>query len=306
MAIHPARIPGRGARTRAVLLLVAPFAVLFVLIYIVPAIYSIKEAFYAKTGGGLGLGVPRLGFVGFRNFADVLGSGVWWSGMRRVAEFGVVQIPVMLILALVLALVLDMARVRAKNTFRLVIFAPYAVPGVIAGLMWAYIYLPTLSPLPQILHLLPGFGALNLLGRGPVLWSIANASTWEFAGFNMLIITAGLQAIPQELYDAATAEGAGEIALVRHVKIPLVAPALGLTAVFSIIGTLQLFNEPTVFKSVTTSVTSTYTPNMYAYSQAFSASNLNLAAAASLVLAAVGIVLSVAVVGSLARRGLTG
>lgn len=306
MAATRDRIPGKGARTRALLFFVLPFALLFALVFVMPLAYSIKEALYARTSSGLGLGVSRLAFVGLRNFASVLRSSVWWSGMGRVAEFGLVQIPVMLILALILALLLDLVRVRGKNVFRLIIFAPYAVPGVIAGLMWAYLYLPSLSPLQKVVNSLPGLGGLDLLGSGPVLWSIANASTWEFAGFNMLIITAALQAIPQELYDAAHAAGAGELALVRYVKIPLIAPALGLTAVFSIIGTVQLFNEPTVFKSLTTSVTATYTPNMYAYTQAFSAANLNLAAAASLILAGVGMILSLVVVGTLTRRGLTG
>lgn len=296
----------RPGSRRAVLLLLGPFGAVFIIVYMIPLVYAIKESVFGREANGLGLGVAKSGFVGLKNFAFVLRSGTWWRGMARVAEFGLVQIPVMLIGAIVIALILDVDRIKLRKLFRASIFMPYAIPGVIAGLMWAFIYLPSLSPVQSWVHALPGLENLNLLGHGVVLWTIANASTWEFVGFNMLIITSGLQAIPHELYEAARLEGAGEIRLITGIKLPLVAPAIGLTAVFSLIGTVQLFNEPTVFRSITTAVTGTYTPNMYAYSQALSVGNLNTAAAASLVLAAIGAVLSFGVVGFLSRKGLTG
>jgi multiple sugar transport system permease protein len=109
----------------------------------------------------------------------------------------------------------------------------------------------------------------------------------------MLIIYSALQAIPTELSEAARIDGAGQWRIAWSIKIPMVAPALVLTGVFSIIGTLQLFNEPLVMRSVSSAVTTDYTPNMMVHAAA-NIPNYNLAAAYSVVLALVTCVLSFA------------
>ena len=94
--------------------------------------------------------------------------------------------------------------------------------------------------------------------------------TWQWTGYNMVIMYASLQAIPPELYDAATVDGATGWGFARYIKIPLVAPAIFLTAIFSIIGTLQLFNEPQIMSSLAPQIIGDhYTPNLYAYTVAF-------------------------------------
>jgi multiple sugar transport system permease protein len=112
-----------------------------------------------------------------------------------VLLFGIVQIPVMLAFATVLALLLDSAAVRFRRFFRLVYFLPYGIPGVIAAILWSFLYLPGLSPVVAALQH-TGFGTVNFLGADSTLWSIANIVTWEYTGYNMLIIYAALQAIP--------------------------------------------------------------------------------------------------------------
>jgi multiple sugar transport system permease protein len=108
----------------------------------------------------------------------------------------------------------------------------------------------------------------------------------------MLIIIAALQAIPTEVYEAAKMDGCTGFNIARYIKIPMVAPALILTCVFSIIGTLQLFTEPLVLSSISNNVTSAYTPNYYAYYTAFSNNNYYYTAALSVVLALVSFVFS--------------
>jgi multiple sugar transport system permease protein len=200
----------------------------------------------------------------------------------------------MLILALVLALLLDSTVVRLKAFFRVAFFVPFAIPGIIAALLWAFFYQPTFSPIVK------GFQALGLptpdfLGPGTVLWSIANIATWTYVGYNMLIIFAALQAIPTEIYEAARVDGCTGWRLAWNVKIPLVAPALVLTCIFSIVGTLQLFTEPQVLSAISNNVSTSYTPVFYAYTTAFSNNNYNYAAALSVVLAVITCIFSFSV-----------
>jgi multiple sugar transport system permease protein len=281
---------------------VAPFLVLFLCLYIVPIAYAIDQALYAKHSSGLGLGVARTVFVGVSNFTQVLTSGTFWSGIGRVLLFGVVQVPVMMIIALLLALLIDSQLARLRRFFRFAMFLPYAVPGVIAAILWSFLYVPALSPILPLIRDLPGQGGFSFFGSNVILWSIANIVTWEWTGYDMLIYIASLQSISPELYDAARVEGAPEWKIAWRIKLPLIFPAIGMSALFSIIGTLQLFNEPTILRAITPSVTSTYTPNMFAYTAAFSENNYNLAAAVAVCLALVTFVFSFLLLGFLSRR----
>ena len=132
---------------------------------------------------------------------------------------------------------------------------------------------------------------VDFLGSGLVLWSIANIVTGVYVGNNMLIIYSSLLAIPQEIYEAAKLDGANNWQVAVRIKIPLVMPAIILTAVFSIIGTLQLLAEPQTLRSFSTAINSTYTPNLAVYTTA-SIPNYSLAAAMSVVLALFTFVLS--------------
>jgi multiple sugar transport system permease protein len=268
----------------AVIFFVTPFAVLFSLFYIIPIIVAIYQSLLTVEREGT-FGKPTEVFGGLVQYARVFQDEAFWASIIRVAGFGVVQVPIMLGVALLLALLLDSPLVKGKRFFRLAFFAPYAVPGVIAAVMWGFLYSPNLSPFTAITS------EINFLGADLVLWSIANVVTWVFIGYNMIIIYSALLAIPTELYEAARLDGASQARIAWSIKIPLVAPAITLTSIFSIIGTLQLLAEPQVFKSFTSAVTSTYTPNLLIYSTA-SVPNVNLAAAFSVVLAMLTFALS--------------
>jgi len=293
------RVPARPGRSRrrarwgAPAMFLAPFGVLFALFFLLPVGYAIYESLLEVhvSGLGLGPGSTTTVFAGLSNYSQVFADPSFFSGVLRVLAFGVVQIPVMLIFATVLALLLDSVAVRFRRFFRLAFFLPYGIPGVIAAILWSFLYLPGLSPIVAVLQH-TGFGSVNFLGSGSILWSIANIVTWEYTGYNMLIIYAGLQAIPGELYEAARLDGASEWQVARRVKLPMVTSALVLTAIFSIIGTLQLFSEPEVLRAVTSNISTSYTPNLMAYTQAFTLNNPNYAAAISVVLAVGTFVLS--------------
>jgi multiple sugar transport system permease protein len=272
-------------------LFILPFGLFFIVFFLAPIVYTIYESLFHYERSGLGLTGASVGFEGLSNYANVLSDPKFYSSVGRMLLYGIVQVPVMLILALVLALLLDSAVVRFKAFFRLAFFVPYAVPGIVAALLWGYLYDPALSPIVQIfktVHL----PAPDFLGYGTVLWSIANIATWAWTGYNMLILFAALQAVPSEIYESARIDGCSGIRIAWYIKIPLIAPALVLTGVFSIIGTLQLFAEPQVLSTISNNITTSYTPVLYAYSMAFAYNDYYYAAALSVVLALVTFILS--------------
>jgi len=272
-------LPRRRSRQHlgAITIFVVPFSALFIAFYVVPIAFAIYQSLLTVEREGT-FGRATQVFGGLVQYIAVFQDGPFWESVGRVALFGIVQVPIMIGLALLFALLLDSPLVRGKKFFRLAFFAPYAVPGVIAAIMWGFLYSPSLSPFSAVTS------NIAFLGADLVLWSIANIVTWVYVGYNMLIIYSALLAIPTEIYEAAKIDGANNWQVAMKIKIPLVMPALILTAVFSIIGTLQLLAEPQTLRSFCTAISSTFTPNLAVYTVA-SVPNYSLAAAFSVVLA---------------------
>lgn len=261
----------------------APFLALFAAFFFLPFVYALSQSFYKEQFSGLGLGPPSIIWVGGQNYLKALHDPNFWDAIKRVILFGSVQIPVMMLIALGLALLMDSAVIRFKRFFRLAFFIPYAVPGVVATIMWGFFYSPSFSPIVAI------FNAVHqpapvFLGPQDVLWSIANISTWEFTGYNMIIFFSALQAIPQEIYESGRLDGLSEIGIALRLKLPLIVPALVLGVLFSLIGTLQLFNEPLILQRLSNSISSTYTPNIFAYNIAFVDTNYYYGGAIAVIL----------------------
>ncbi|MDO5736531.1 MAG: sugar ABC transporter permease [Propionibacteriaceae bacterium] len=244
----------------------APFFLLFLLVFAAPIVSSIRAALFKmeSTGGGLFGGGERVEvFAGMENLVVAATNPAFWMGIGRVVLFGVFQVPIMIGLALGLALILDSFLVRRPGTWRLLYFLPYAIPGLIAAIVWGYLYVPEVSPFAG------AFGSFEgqpfFLAPGIILASMANMTTWTFTGYNMLIFLAALQAIPGDLYEAARIDGATGFQITTKIKIPLVRGAALLAVLLSIIGTIQLFNEPTVMKTLASWMGNDYTPMMLAY-----------------------------------------
>lgn len=276
---------------RAPWILLAPFLAVFLFTFVLPILGAIWSSFTMVSRGGLfgEEGVTQR-FAWFDNYALVLADGSFISSIGRMFLFGIVQVPVMIIAATILAFLLESTSVKWPGLFRASFFLPYGVPGVIATILWTFLYVPGLSPVVDVAKWM-GI-EIDFLGAGTVLWSIANIVTWSYTGYNMLIIVAQLKSIPPELYEAAKVDGAGPLRIARSIQIPLIAPALMLTTIFSIIGTLQLFAEPQVLQNVAPAIDSQYTPNLSAYTTAFAYNDYNLAAAQAVLIALVAFVLS--------------
>jgi multiple sugar transport system permease protein len=271
---------------------VLPFVLLFAAFFVAPLIYAFQQSLYKVQRSGLGFGPPQTVWAGAGNYIKALHDPQFWAGFGRVLLFGAVQIPVMMIIALVMAMLMDSAVIRFRGFFRLAFFVPYAVPIVIAAIMWGFFYSPTSSPIVQ------AFTALHLpaptfLGPSATLWSIANISTWEFTGYNMIIFYSALQSIPQEIYESGRLDGLSEMGVALRLKLPLIVPALIIGALFSIVGTLQLFNEPEVLKNLTGSaITTSYTPNIFAYNVAVVSTDFNYGGAIAVILGIVTFIFS--------------
>lgn len=277
-----------------------PFGVVFAAMMVAPICYAGYESFFKLHRSGLGLTAPTLTFAGLANYADAVKDTAFTGSILRVLLLGVIQVPVMLGIALLLALLLDSKAAVLRRSFRLIYFLPYALPGVIATIMWSFLYQPGVSPFSALLSHL-GL-SVNFLSGSLVLTSIGNMITWAWTGYNMLIIYSALRAIPVDLFDAAAMDGCSGWRLAWHVKVPLVRPALVLTTVFSIIGTAQLYTEPTILQRIAPTVTHTYTPLMAAQYSADN-NNYNYAAAEAIILAVITFVLSFGFLRLVQRKG---
>jgi multiple sugar transport system permease protein len=284
---------GPGRRTAAPYAFLAPAVILFSLFIILPIGYagwlSVRKV--QVSGLGLGKGSRREVFAGLENYRTALTDGALWSGALRVLAYGAVLLPVMLGLALLFALLLDSGRVALRRFSRVSIFLPYAVPAVLGSMLWGFLYLPAMSPLNYLLDR-AGLPQPDLLGTDTVFFSVVNIALWGGVGFNMIVMYTSLRAIPRELYESARIDGCSELQVALRIKIPLLMPAIIMTSLFSMIATLQVFSEPITLRSLTNSITSTWTPLMKVYVDAFAVDDLYSAAATSVLLAAITLVLS--------------
>jgi len=263
---------------------------------IIPIFMAIGYSFTSVQRHGL-LGEAGLtnSFAWFDNYVAALSNANFIASIGRMILFGIVQVTVMIVAATVLALLLESASAKWPGFFRATYFLPYGIPGVIATILWSFLYIPGLSPIVDVLQVV-GIN-VDFLGPNMVLWSIANIVTWTYTGYNMLIIIAQLKSIPGELYEAAKIDGASSFRVAMAIQLPLIRPALMLTIIFSIIGTLQLFAEPRLLQTMSAGITSEYTPNMAAYAFAFQYNDIGMAAAQSVIIALAAFLLSAIALG---------
>lgn len=257
---------------------VAPFMILFLGAIVAPVIYAVYlSLFRDQMVGGTA-------FVGLANYVTLLGDEKFWSSLGRVTLFLVIQVPVMLVLGLIAALALDSVRMRWIPFFRIALFLPYAVPGVVAALIWGFMYGSEFG-LAGSVNSLIGSDVIEPLSPQWILVAIANIATWQFAGYNMLIFYSALRTVPGELYEAAAIDGASALRIILSIKLPALRGAIVIAVVFSIIGSFQLFNEPNLLKVLApNAISSFFTPNLYAYTLSFAGQQYNYSATIAIVM----------------------
>ncbi|MBO3735975.1 carbohydrate ABC transporter permease [Actinoplanes flavus] len=273
--------PGTGTRRSARVkeaatgwLFALPFTVLLIAFLLLPMAYAFKISLYRSTL------IEGEVFAWFDNYRQAIDDPLVREGVVRVLIFGLLQTPVMIGIALVAALLIDAATSRFSRFFRLAAFVPYAVPVVIGTLMWGFLYSDSIGPF--------AWTGIDFTSSGTVLASLGNIVTWQWAGYNMIVLYAALQGLPRETYESARIDGATEVQIALRIKTPMISSALVLATLFTIMGTLQFFTEPLILQPLNPgAITQHYTPNVYAYNQAFSFQQYNYSAAISFLLGAV-------------------
>jgi len=228
----------------------------------------------------------RLRLVGLRNYGRLLEDARFWVAFRNTLYFVLVGGPLSIAVSLGAALLLNARLVRFRGFFRTVFFLPVVTTLVAVAVVWRYLY----HPRHGLLNLL-----LGAVGLGPIDWlgdpawampAIILLAVWKNFGFNMIIFVAGLQNIPERLYEAARLDGAGAWQQLRHVTLPLLAPTFLFVTVITAIGYFQLFAEPYVMTQGGPG-TSTLSVVLLMYEEGFRWWNLGYGAAVAFVLFAV-------------------
>jgi multiple sugar transport system permease protein len=264
---------------------VTPSLVAIVLFFALPVVAALGLSFtdfdiYAVAAW------RNLRFVGLGNYAELLGDRRFWVALRNTFYFVIVGAPLTIGVSLGAALLLNARVVHGRGFFRTVLFLPVVTTLVAIAVVWRYVYHPRFG----LLNL-----ALGVVGIGPVDWlgdprfampALILMATWKNFGFNMIIFVAGLQGVPQGLYEAASLDGAGSWQAFRHVTVPMLRPTFVFVAVMTLIGYFQLFSEPYVMTQGGPA-DATLSIVLLMYEQGFRWWNMGYAAAVAFVLFAI-------------------
>ena len=277
-------------------LFIAPFFVLFAGFILYPVIYSAALSFGQFSGGGIT-------FTGLENYRRLFTDGLFFKSLFNTGLILLVQVPLMISLAAVVASVIDSDFLgkRRKAAFRLAFFLPVAVDLVTYSVVFSLIFSEQYGVVNQLLQLV---GLDSVEWRSDPFWAralIVIALTWRWTGYNAVILLSGLQNIPKDLYDAASVDGAGSVTRFFRITVPLLRPVLLFCTVLGTIGTLQLFTEPFILTGGGPN-NATLTTFFYIYDTGFARFDFGLAAAGTYVLATIVAVISYAQI-RLARWG---
>ena len=231
--------------TRAGWYFVAPALALIFLFFFLPVVAALVLSFTDYDIYALG-DASNTRWVAFDNYLRLLRTPLFWQALKNTFYFALVGGPLSIAASLGAALLVNAKLTRFKGFFRTVYFIPFVTTLVAVAIVWRYLYHPQYGLLNW---------ALGLVGLGPVDWlgdptwampAIILMAVWKNFGYNMLIFIAGLQAIPEELYEAAHLDGASGWQRFRHVTVPMLGPTMLFVAVITMIGYFQLFAEPYV------------------------------------------------------------
>jgi len=222
-----------------------------------PALAVIGVFFVLPVAAGLALSVTdfdiyaladlsNLRFVGWRNYTRLLETPLFWQAFGNTAYFVVAGVPLSLAVSLGAALLLHSRLARWKGFYRTALFAPVVTTLVAVAVIWRYLFNTRYGFLNY---------ALGFAGIDPIDWlgdphwampAIIVFAVWKSFGYNMVILLAGLQSIPEDLYDAARIDGASYFERFVHVTLPMLSPLFTLVAIITVAGYFQLFAEPYV------------------------------------------------------------
>lgn len=262
-------------------LFIAP-ALIFILCFsIYPLIETIYLSFMTTRRGDIV-------FAGLQNFKRLLSDQYFYTSLKNSLIYLIIQVPIMTLLAILLAMSLHNGITKLKGLFRTIYFIPFIVESVAYSLIFVLLFQErgVINFLLSIINISP---VMWLTQTWPARFLIMLIMTWRWTGYNMIIILAGLQSIPNDYYEAATIDGANAFHKFVNITIPMLKPVILFSTILSTIGTLNLFTEPYLLTNGGPN-NSTISLGLYIYRQAFQSINLTYAATISVaILVIVGV-----------------
>ena len=274
---------GTPAEVRAALIFLAPGLLVIGLFFLLPIGASLLLSLTDFDIYALGdVGNARV--VGLRNFARLLADPLFWTSIRNTFYFVFVGGPLTLAVALGAALLLHSRLVRAKGLFRTIFFTPYITTLVAVAIVFRYLYHPRFGGLNRVLGFL-GIPSIDWLGDPKwAMPAIILLAIWKNFGYAMVLFIAGLQAIPESLYEAARIDGAGPVQLFRKITVPMLAPTFLFLGILTTIGYFQFFAEPYVMTGGGGPLNATLSTGLLMYKQGFRWWTMGYAAAIAVIL----------------------
>lgn len=229
----------KARRVLGAYLFVAPALLLFGIF----SLYPFLKVFQLSVSNWDGIS-PQMQYVGLENFKDLLTDNpVFWGSMKNALVVTVLALVVQNIVALFLALLCD-RDIKGGNIYRVIFYLPPVLSGIVVGLIWNWIYDGNYGLLNHFLHLI-GLGDLTrawLADSKTALLAVSVIHMWKGFGWGFVILLAGLQSIPRELYEAARVDGANGWIVFKNVTVPLMIPVFILVSILTILGTMQIFD----------------------------------------------------------------
>lgn len=282
MSVAATTMVRKATRTIAPLYFTGPAVVLFTVFFAYPLVASLVESFQTSEG-------TDTVWTGFANYQRLFDDPLVWKSLANIGVILAIQVPLMLVLALILAQVLNQSWLRARSTYRIGYFLPAVTTLVAYTIVFRVLLRGDTGVFNQLIGMV-GFEAVDWL-NDPFWAKIAliASMTWRWTGYNMVILLAGLQAIPKDQYEAAAVDGAGTATTYMKVIVPQLRPVVLFCLITSTIGTLQLFDEPYILTEGGPN-NSTLTPVVYLYQVGFQQLDFGYASAiAWLVVAIIGV-----------------
>lgn len=214
-----------------------PTIVVFAVFMIYPILYSLYLSFTEFTGG-------TYEFVGLRNYIELFNDPVFYKALFNTFFYLIIQVPVMIGLALLLAVLIEQKFVRGRGFFRMATFLPTITSLVAYSLVFKVLFNTNYGLINYIVEFFGGEKIQWIYSAWPARASVIISITWRWVGYNMIILLAGIQAIPTEMYESASLDGANFWQQLFYITIPAIKPIILFTTITSTIGTLQLFDEP--------------------------------------------------------------
>lgn len=272
----------RNEARAAALFLTPALAVIF-LLFLLPAAASLLLSItdfdiYALAD------YRNVRFIGLRNYQQLFADSVFWKAMRNTLYFAFAGGPLTVIAALASAMLVNAKLTRFKSVFRTIYFAPVVTSLVAVAIVFRYFFHVRVGLLNQLMEWV-GLSPIDWLGDPKwAMPAIIMLAVWKNYGYSMIIFVAGLQNIPEEMYEAARIDGAGWFQQFRHITIPMLAPTFLFVGIVTAVGYLQLFAEPYVMTPDGGPLKSTLSVVMMMYEQGFRWWSLGYAAAIAFIL----------------------